>query len=62
VSPETKRKRLTATILSAIGVCVMAWIAGFDFDERGATAFFVAAFAIVFPIFVYTCPLWSNRT
>lgn len=39
-------------------VCGVAWLFGFDFNERGTNAGFVALWSIMLAIFVYACPLW----
>lgn len=35
-------------LLPAFIVCSLAWLTGFDFDERGAEAFIVGLFVVMF--------------
>jgi hypothetical protein len=46
-------KRIIASILAALVVSALAWIAGFDFDARGRDAFSVALLALSAAIFAY---------
>ena len=53
-------KRITCSILSAAVVCGFAWLWGYDFNERGATALIVAYIAAAAGIFVYMFPGWTE--
>lgn len=53
-------KRALASIVAALWVCGLAWIAGFDFNERGFDALFVAGVAVVVGVFTYLIPIWSK--
>lgn len=39
-------KRWALAIAVAAAVCLLAWLGGFDFNERGAAAFGVATWAL----------------
>lgn len=54
-------KRLLASIAAALVVCALAWIGGFDFNERGFDALFVAFYALLAAGLTYICPIWSNH-
>lgn len=40
-------KQLFAAIVAASLVCFMAWLAGFNFDQRGENAFWIGFISIV---------------
>lgn len=53
--------RYLMSILSGLFVCFLAWCGGFDFNERGAGAFFVALYSVSAVGFVYTYPGWKKE-
>lgn len=53
-------KRWIASIAAALVVCGLAWLGGFDFNERGVDALFVAGFALYVAGFTYFFPSWSK--
>jgi hypothetical protein len=46
-------KRIVRSIFAVAIVCAFAWIAGFDFDERGVNAFFTAFLAASIALIFY---------
>ena len=49
------------SLLSAVIVCVIAWIGGFDFNERGGPAALVTISALFVFGWIYFCPIWWNK-
>lgn len=41
-------KRLACGVGAALAFCGIAWLFGFDFDERGTNAGFVALYCLIF--------------
>lgn len=54
-------KRIVYSVLAALGVCALAWLMGYDFDERGGQAVGTALAAIGVAGFIYSCPLWDKE-
>lgn len=53
--------RSLISILSGLLVCFLAWCGGFDFDSRGAAAFFVALYSLGAVVLVYAYPGWKKN-
>jgi len=53
-------KRIAWTIGLAALVPVMAWLLGFDFNERGLAAFLTACMTLAAALMTYTCPIWRD--
>ena len=53
-------KRIACSIFAGLAVCAMAWICGFDFNERGFTAFFVAYVSACAALMTYLFPNWRG--
>lgn len=49
-------KKWIRAIGVAFIVCFMSWLTGFDFDQRGVTAFSTAYLAISLAVFAYLMP------
>lgn len=54
-------KRVLTSLLAGAVVCGMAWIGGFDFNERGDKALITTLFALWVSVMVYAYPGWSER-
>jgi hypothetical protein len=52
-------KRIACALGSGLLVCLFAWLAGFDFNERGFKTFVVAYSAVSFMALVYFFPNWK---
>lgn len=52
--------RYVATVLAAILALFGCWVAGFDFDQRGAYAFTTYLVTMASAILTYTCPVWED--
>ena len=52
-------KRIAYTLLCPAIVCLMAWLAGYNFDERGYTAFLVFYVSLGAALFVWWSPSWK---
>lgn len=55
------KRRVFAALAAVAVVCAMAWIAGFDFNERGAAAFAVAFIAVMYGALAASYP-FKDRT
>lgn len=53
-------KRVICALLAASIVCGLAWLWGFDFNERGDTAIVVAYLALAASGVVYFFPGWKG--
>lgn len=53
-------KRIACSIFAGLAVCAMAWIGGFDFNERGFIAFFVAYVSACAALMTYWFPNWKE--
>lgn len=53
-------KRITCSIAAAGLVCLLAWLSGFDFNERGGTALLVAYLTLVTGGATYFFPGWTE--
>lgn len=53
-------KRIVVSLLVSALVPALAWIGGFDFDERGFIALFVCLYAIGAFVFTYAWPGWDH--
>ena len=54
--------RYLISLLSGLIVCFLAWCGGFDFNERGSAAFFVAYFSLFIMGVVYSFPGWNKES
>ncbi len=45
--------QVISTLLSGVLVCLFAWFGGFDFNERGSSAFLVAWISFIFMFLVW---------
>lgn len=54
-------KRALCSIGAGLIVCGLAWVAGFDFTERGYTAFCVAVASLWAVFLVCTYPGWGDE-
>lgn len=53
-------KRIICTIAAVALVSALAWVGGFDFNERGEAAVIVSMFAVFAAAFVYGYPGWDK--
>jgi hypothetical protein len=53
-------KRILCSIGAGLVVCLLAWLSGFDFSERGDGALFVAICALIAAGWVYAYPGWEE--
>lgn len=53
-------KRIAVSCLCVVFVPIGAWVAGFDFNERGFEALFIYFFCLSVFAFVFICPYWDD--
>lgn len=53
-------KRILCSIGAGLIACLLAWLSGFDFNERGVDTLFVAIYALIFAGFAYAYPGWEE--
>lgn len=53
-------KRLVASVCIALIIPALAWLAGFDFNERGVSALFTAVGASFTFVAAYSYPFWPK--
>lgn len=54
-------RRALAAIAAIAAVCLLSWIGGFDFNERGASAFFIAYLSITFGVVAAAFPFKERK-
>lgn len=52
-------KRLACSICAALTVCLLSWLGGFDFNERGGAALLVGYFSLGAGVLTYLIPGWE---
>jgi hypothetical protein len=53
-------KRILVSLLAGCGALFLAWVGGFNFNERGAAAFWSTVFTIFVVLSVYMAPIWET--
>ena len=53
-------KRILVTIAVMATCLILAWLAGFNFDKRGVSAFFVTLYTLMIGGFVFAYPGWKE--
>ena len=54
-------KRILASLLAGLIVLVLAWLAGYDFNERGSKAFTCGIVVLMAIGMVYSYPGWKEK-
>ena len=54
-------KRIAATFLPLPLVLLGAWIAGFDFDQRGQPAFWIYVACLTYAGWQWVAPWWNDN-